>query len=116
MNMKQMMPGDDRPLPGEVRELFSSYRESLADIDASANFMPGLWARIDGRRRIVYSFGRLAGGFVTAAFVICLVLSGTLLTLSNPPAGAYQSSYVDVLADDTAADDFEFQLASTETI
>jgi hypothetical protein len=115
MNMKEMIPGDDRPLSGEVRELFRSYRESLSEIDASANFMPALWAKIDGRRRVVHSFGRLAGGFVTAAFLICLVLSGTLLTLNSPPAGAHHSSYVDVL-DDTADDDFEFQLASTEQL
>jgi hypothetical protein len=116
MNMKEMIPGDDRPLPGEVRELFHSYRESFPEMDGGASFMPGLWAKIDGRRRIVHSFGRLAGAFVTAAFVICLLLSGTLLTLNNPPAGASQSSYIDVLADDTADDEVEFQLASAETL
>jgi len=116
MTMKEMLPGDERPLPGEIRELFHAYRESLPDMDASAGFMPGLWAKIDGRRRVVYSFGRLAGAFVTAALVICLLLSGTLLTLNNPPAGASQSSYVDVLADDTADADFEFQLASAEKL
>ena len=112
--MKQGMPGEDRPLPGEVQELFRSYRESLTDIDASTTFMPGLWARIDGRRRVTHSFGRFAGAFVTAAFLICLALSTTLM--SSQPTGAYHSSYVDVLADDTSDDDLEVQLASAEMI
>jgi hypothetical protein len=114
MNMKSVVPGDDRPLPGEVRELFRSYRDSFDGIDGSANFMPGLWSRIDSRRRVTYTFGRLASAFVTAAFLICLILSGTLLTMSPQPNG-YQSTYVDVLADN-AADELEIQLASAETI
>ena len=113
MNFKSTVPGDDRPLPGEVRELFRSYRDSLDGIDASANFMPGLWAKIDSRRRVTQSFGRLASAFVTAAFVICLILSGTLLTSNQPNAS--QATYIDVLADDAAAG-AEILLASAETL
>ena len=115
MNFKTTVPGDDRPLPGEIQDLFRSYRDSFNAIDGSANFMPGLWAKIDSRRRVAHSFGRLASAFVTAAFVICLILSGTLLTSSQP--GASQATYIDVLADDAAADaDAEILLASAETL
>jgi hypothetical protein len=115
--MRPIVPGDDRPLPGEVCELFRSYRDSFDGIDGSANFMPGLWAKIDSRRRVTYSFGRLASAFVTAAFLICLIMSGTLLTTqSNQPSSAYQSSYVDALADTAADEEFEIQLASVETL
>ncbi len=115
MNMKQRVPGDDRPLPNEVQQLFGSYRESLAEIDTSPNFMPTLWARIDARRRVTHSFGRLAGAFVTASFLICLAVSGTLLKTNPQPAAAY-TSYVDVLADDTADDEFEVQSTGAESI
>jgi hypothetical protein len=114
--MRPIIPGDDRPLPGEVAELFRSYRDSLEGIDGSPNFMPGLWAKIDSRRRVTYSFGRVASAFVTAAFLICLIMSGTLLT-TKQPASSYQTSYVDALADTVAADDeFEIQLVSAETL
>ena len=116
MNNRSIVPGDERPLPGEVQELFRSYRDSFEGIDGSANFMPGLWARIDSRRRVTYSFGRLASAFVTAAFLLCLIMSGTLL-INNQPAGGNQASYVDALADTVADDDdFEIQLASAETL
>jgi hypothetical protein len=116
MNNRSIVPGDDRPLRGDVQELFRSYRDSFEGIDGSANFMPGLWAKIDSRRRVTYSFGRLAGAFVTAAFLICLIMSGTLLT-TNQSSTAYQPSYVDVLEDTVADDDdFEIQLASAETL
>jgi hypothetical protein len=115
MNNKPIVPGEEHPLPGDVRELFRSYRDSFDGIDGSVNFMPGLWARIDSRRRVTYSFGRFASAFVTAAFLICLILSGTLLTTSQPSNG-YQSTYIDVLADNATADDeLEIQLASAET-
>jgi hypothetical protein len=116
MNFKSTVPGDDRPFSGEIRELFSSYRDSFNEIDGSRNFMPGLWAKIDSRRRVAYSFGRLASAFVTAAFVICLILSGTLLTTTQQP-NSTQTTYIDVLADNAAADaEAEILLASAETL
>jgi hypothetical protein len=116
MNFKSTVPGDDSQFPGEIRELFRSYRDSFDGVDGSANFMPGLWAKIDSRRRIANSFGRLATAFVTAAFLICLILSGTLLTTNSTSAS--QPSYIDVLADSAVVDDaeFEIQLASAETL
>jgi hypothetical protein len=114
MNMNPMLPGDDRPLPGDLQELLRSYRDSFDGIDASTGFMPGLWAKIDSRRKVAYSFGRLASAFVTAAFLICLVLSGTLLSLNYQQNGPSQSSYIDALAADSAGEDFEIVLASAE--
>jgi hypothetical protein len=106
MNMRQGIPADDEPLPVELKELFGSYRESMAGIDASANFMPALWGKIDSRRRVTHSFTRFASALVTAAFLICLVLSGTLMVTNNQGVGAYYS-YVDALAADTPDDDIE---------
>jgi hypothetical protein len=113
--MKPMIPGDDRPLTGGIRELLDSYRESFTYVDASPGFMPGLWNKIEARRRVVHSFGRLATAFVTVSFLICLVISGTMFTLSHQRQSLAHSSYVDALADDTSADDVEFQLASAES-
>jgi hypothetical protein len=117
MNLKSMLPGDDAPLSGEVRDLLHSYRDSFPEAPASADFMPGLWARIDARRTITYSFGRLARGYVTASLLLCIVLTGTLFRITRPSPSSSHTSYIDVLVDDSHTDDdFELQLASAENI
>lgn len=87
--------------PMELEDLFASYRRAVPEVDASANFMPGLWAKVEQRQRVTYSIGRLASGFVTAAAAICLILSAVLSSPSQVPT-LYSSTYVDILADDTA--------------
>jgi hypothetical protein len=82
--------------PDEVQALFATYRDTLPDIDASPAFMPGLWTKIESRRREAYSFGRFARGLVTAAAAICLIMSAALWMPSQAPL-AYASTYVDVL-------------------
>jgi hypothetical protein len=115
MSMKPMIPGDDRPLSGGIRELLDSYRDSFAYMEASPGFMPGLWTKIEARRRVVHSFGRLATAFVTASFLICLLISGTMMTWSRHGQSVAHASYVDALVEDSSDDDFEFQLASAES-
>jgi hypothetical protein len=92
----------DRISP-ELEALFASYRNSVRVPDASPDFMPGLWTRIEQKQRVTYSFRRIAQGFVTAAAALSLMMSLALWTPDQKqvPAG----TYVDVLADaeDTAA-------------
>ena len=49
--------------------LFQAYRDCPTP-EPSANFMPTLWARIESRQRVAFSFRRLAGVFVTAALAL----------------------------------------------
>lgn len=86
----------DQNRHAELEALFASYRDSIEVPDATPDFMPGLWNRIEQRRTVTYSLRRLASGFVTAAAAICLMLS---LAMWSPPQ-ASASTYVDVLADD----------------
>lgn len=92
----------DRISP-EVEALFASYRKAARVPDASPDFMPGLWAKIEQKQGVTYSFRRLAQGFVTAAAALCLVMSFAMWT---PPEQkqAPVSTYVDVLADDADTD------------
>jgi hypothetical protein len=80
----------------ELDALFASYRNAIEVPDATPDFMPGLWKRIDQRRSATYSFRRLASGFVTAAAALCLVMSLAMWSPQQSPAG----TYVDVLTDD----------------
>ena len=51
--------------------LFRAFAECPAP-EPSANFMPNLWARIDSRQNLTFSFRRLANAFVTAAVAVSL--------------------------------------------
>jgi hypothetical protein len=88
----------------QLDELLASYRSAVIVPDASPEFMPGLWTKIEQKQRVTYSFRRMASGFVTAAAALCLAMSVAMWTPPEQlqiPAG----TYVDVLADaaDTAA-------------
>jgi hypothetical protein len=95
------MPDDNR-----LNILFSEYRRVTEAPDASAEFMPRLWERIEARRRFGFTVGRLARGFVTAA----AVLSMGLLYLSIPPAhGTLPNElYVEILAEGHTAEDLDY--------
>ena len=54
--------------------LFRAYRDACPDPEASANFMPTLWARIDSRQTFLFSFRRMANAFVTAAVALSIAL------------------------------------------
>jgi hypothetical protein len=84
--------------PDELERIFAAYRTVGSEPEPSADFLPGLWRKIDQRRRVTYSFRRIASGFVTAAAAICLVLSVALWTPSQSPVTG-GATYVEVLAD-----------------
>ena len=81
--------------------LFGAYRDACPDPEASANFMPTLWARIDSRQTFLFSFRRMANAFVTAAVALSIAL-GVYLTIprSTPGTtpGTTPETYVEVLA------------------
>ena len=64
------------PLRGNDEErldaLFRAYRAACQTPEASANFMPNLWARIDSRQRFTFSFRRMANALVTAAVALSM--------------------------------------------
>jgi len=88
---------DNERMPGGLDALFASYNQAVRVPEPSADFMPGLWTKIEQRQRTSYSFRRLASGFVTAAAALCIAMSLAFYnpsTSSNTPV----STYVDVLA------------------
>src|SRR5690242_36049 len=103
--MKSSNPIEDRELPPELAGLFASYREALPEPEPTRDFIPGMWARIDARRKDTWTFGRLTRGFVTASGVICLMLSAAMWIPEKVKTPSFISTYVDVLANDTAADE-----------
>src|SRR5262249_30891236 len=55
--------------------LFRAYRDACRDVEASANFMPHLWQKIEARQRGPFTWRRLTQVIVSAAAAMCLVMS-----------------------------------------
>jgi len=99
-----MRGNDDEKLDA----LLQAFRQACPDPEASANFMPNLWQRIEARQSFTFAWGRMAGAFVTAALALSLAL-GVFLALPSTSL-YYTQSYVEALADQdnsTVAEIFE---------
>jgi hypothetical protein len=102
---------EELELPDELRAMFASYREALPDREPAADFMPQLWSRIDARRNLSFSFGRLAKGFVSVALASCLAMSVLFLTPVTPKSPIYGATYLDALAADHSDDVVDVELS-----
>jgi hypothetical protein len=80
----------------QLDALFSRYRSVCPDVEPSANFMPELWNRIEGRRSLWFRFSQLGKNALAVSAALCLVLLA--LNLSEPPQVA--ANYADALLSD----------------
>ena len=93
------MKNDDRGLD----DLWERYRAACPDLEPSANFMPRLWERIEGRRHSFwFAFQDLARAAITAATALCLLFM--LLNFIAVPENHLAPSYADALAADHSAE------------
>src|SRR5258708_16650925 len=77
--------------------LFAAYRDACPDPEASANFMPQLWQKIEAREQTSTVFGRLARNLVTAALALSGIL-GLAVSLSHSRTTAVPTeSYAEAL-------------------
>lgn len=77
--------------------LLRSYRDACPENEASANFMPELWAKIDQRRASTNFFQRYARMLVTAALAATAILGIMISTQAGnglPSPGVYMESLV----------------------
>ncbi len=84
---------------GELDHLFAGYRAALPDPEASVNFMPELWRKIESRKFFVLRLRKLSQVFVVAAAAICLLLGIVLQVPTSTNTQQLSGNYVDVLAD-----------------
>jgi len=89
---------------GELDHLLESYRAALPDPEASANFMPELWRRIEARQFFLGRMKKLTQLFVAAAAAICLLLGIILQAPVSSDAPLVRGNYVDVLAEANPAE------------
>jgi hypothetical protein len=89
---------------GQLNHLFESYRAALPDPEASANFMPELWRKIEARQFFLVRMKKLTQIFVAAAAAICLLLGIILQAPVSSETTVVRGNYVDVLADANPAE------------
>ena len=93
------------PMRGRDEErldaIFEAYRRACPTPDASANFMPNLWQRIEARQRNTFSFRRMAQALVTAAVALSIAL-GVYMAMPHSNVSSY--SYVEALAEANSTD------------
>jgi len=81
----------------ELNGVFANYSAAVPDPEASANFMPELWRRIEGRRNLTIRFKKLTQLFMAAAAAMSIFFI-TMLSVPAFSGSDDDSSYVDVLA------------------
>ena len=98
--------------------LFAAYRNVFGDLDASPEFIPSIWARIDEERRLGWVWPmrqwatRLVGAAVTAIFVLAAVLS---LPNGSVSVDIREASYVDTLTADSFDEGEGYVLLTAES-
>jgi hypothetical protein len=97
--MNPMRGSDDAKLDA----LFRAYGSACPVPDPSANFMPGLWTRIEARRSYTFSFQRMATAFVTAALAMSIGL-GLYMSIQRANSPTDSPSYIEALADASSLD------------
>lgn len=95
-----MSDNNFKPDEMELDEVFGRYRAACPDVEASPNFMPGLWQKIDARRTWWFHFGRLGKNALAMSAGLSLILLALNLVQPQDPA----SSYVDALLPDDSAE------------
>ena len=97
--------------------LLAAYRDACPEPEPSPDFMPRLWARIEGRRQTqeVFAWRRWAQAFLSLAAVTCLLI--VVLQVLPPSSSAYfHSTYIDQLSEDDGPEHMLLQdVASADT-
>ena len=100
--MEQGSPSDSE---ARLDELFRAYRaacDSYGAADASANFMPIMWAKIEAREVSTNWFGRVAKALVTAALAASVIL-GMMISSMNQSSAFFDATFVEALRADHAS-------------
>jgi len=88
------MHGDEERLDA----LFRAYRNACPEVEASANFMPEIWQRIDARQSFAFSFRRLANALVPAAVALSIAL-GVYAYTPRHTSNYVPQTYIEALAE-----------------
>ena len=108
-----MDPMNRQPMEDQLDALWAEYRAACPDPETSANFMPMLWQKIEGRRSETTSvFRHMVQAWVMAALALTVLIAVLIPRLQRDPLYS-ASTYVEVL-DDAHSNDAVDLLAGGE--
>lgn len=90
-----MMP-DERNLDG----LLDRYSRACPDVEAGANFMPGLWQRIEAKRGFSFKLASYARILAMTAASLCLAAGLFEISSYGPAHQLASNRFVEILDDD----------------
>jgi hypothetical protein len=96
-----MEPGNSTE-DARLNEMFRTYRAACPDTDASPNFMPNMWAKIEARENSTTWFGSVAKALVTAALAASVIL-GMMISSTKQSSSFFDATFVDALSADHAS-------------
>jgi hypothetical protein len=102
------MARDRVNLERELDSLMAAYRDACQAPEASPEFMPKLWARIDARQSSFGFLKRWTEGFVAAAAAACLMAVLMQVAPDDNKAVVYQSTYLEALTQDSTPENSIF--------
>jgi len=103
------MARDHEQLERELDSLLAAYRDACPGPEASADFMPKLWARIDARQNAFWVLKRWTEGFVAAAAAACLMVFLLQVVSDEHQSAVYQSTYLEVLSQEQTPENLALQ-------
>jgi hypothetical protein len=97
------MQGNEK-LDAKLNAMFADYRMACPDPEPSADFMPGMWKRIEARRVATVSvFKHWAQVCVMATVALTLLIGAVLIPKLQDNASS-SSSYLEALSAEHSAD------------
>jgi hypothetical protein len=88
----------------ELDHLLRVYSDACRAPEASVNFMPNLWQRIESRQNFTFSFQRMANALATVAVAFSIALGVYMSVPHNNPTSYANQSYIEALADANPVD------------
>ena len=94
--------------------LFLAYRDACPVPEAKADFMPRLWARIEGRQQAqaMFAWRRWAQAFLSVAAAVCLLIVG-FEVLPRSTSAYLHSSYIEQLSEEDGPEHMVLQEVAT---
>lgn len=81
----------------KLNELFSAYRQAMPDFEGGADFMPGLWAKIEKRQSQSTVWFAWTRAILAGATVAGVLLVGFSVWSPFERSVYYETSYVEAL-------------------
>jgi hypothetical protein len=85
-------------------QLAAEYRAACPDMDGGADFMPGVWRRIEAKRSQVFAWTAMSRRVLAAAVAICCLFA-VVMSSSLQSSLTVAGTYIETLDDDDSNDD-----------